>query len=87
MPTLYVENIPSDLYEALRLRAKSAGRSISAEVMNLLSEHVPTPARLAGRRRIFDLARKIRQNQRGLRPPKSGKIETAEEMLRADRER
>ena len=30
VPNLYVENVPEDLYEALRSRAKSEGRSIGA---------------------------------------------------------
>jgi plasmid stability protein len=86
MPTLYVENVPDDLYNALRLRARSEGRSISAEVMKLLAEHVPTQAELARRRRAFDLARKIRANQRGGKKS-SGSAESTEEMLRADRGR
>ena len=83
MPTLYVENVPSDLYDALRLRAKSEGRSISAEVMKLLAEHIPTPAELAQRRRVFDVARKIRANQHDAKAP-SG---STEQMVRADRAR
>jgi plasmid stability protein len=83
MPTLYVENVPSALYDALRLRAKSEGRSISAEVMKLLAEHVPTKAELAQRRRVFDVARKIRANQEGAKAPS----ESTEQMLRADRRR
>lgn len=63
MPVLYVENAPADLYEALRLRAKSEGRSISAEVMKLLAEHIPPPAVLARRRRMSEVARRIRKKQ------------------------
>jgi plasmid stability protein len=33
MATLYVENVPDDLYEALRNRARSQRRSIAAEVI------------------------------------------------------
>jgi plasmid stability protein len=86
MPTLYVENVPSDLYDALRLRAKSQGRSISAEVMNLLTEHVPTQAELAQRRRVFEIARKIRVNQQKVKPRKAPS-ESTEQMVRADRRR
>ncbi|HEX4134753.1 MAG TPA: hypothetical protein VHY84_09110 [Bryobacteraceae bacterium] len=87
MPTLYVENVPADLYDALRRQAKSEGRSISSEVMKLLSEHVPTSAELARRRRAFALARKLRESQCGFHPPSGVKIETTEEMLRGDRGR
>lgn len=88
MPTLYVENVPSDLYEALRLRAKSEGRSISAEVMKLLAEHVPTRAELAQRKRVFDIARKIRANHPGVkRQGFKAPSESAEKMMGADRRR
>jgi antitoxin FitA len=34
--TLYVRNVPEDVYEALRARAKSEGRSINAEAIAVL---------------------------------------------------
>ena len=46
MATLYVENIPDDLYEALRSQAKARRRSIAAEVLALLEENVPTAQEL-----------------------------------------
>ena len=63
MPTLYVENVPEDLYEALRTRAKQKGRSISAEVMELLTDNVPTEAELARRRAILARIRKSRSRR------------------------
>jgi len=36
MPTLYVENVPKDLYEALRARARKNRNSIAAEVIEML---------------------------------------------------
>lgn len=42
MPALYVENVPKDLYEALRTRAHERHRSIAAEVLSLLEENIPT---------------------------------------------
>jgi plasmid stability protein len=36
MATLYVENVPDNLYKALRKRARSQRRSIAAEVIQLL---------------------------------------------------
>ena len=42
MATLYVENVPDDLYEALRSQAKARRSSIAAEVLALLKENVPT---------------------------------------------
>ena len=42
MPTLYVENVPKDLYEALRARARKKRSSIAAEVIEMLRDTVPT---------------------------------------------
>src|ERR1017187_8974783 len=70
MPTLYVENVPEDVYEALRARAQGNGKSISAEVLALLAENVPTPAELARRREVVDRICKIRipiGNERSMR--------------------
>jgi plasmid stability protein len=83
MPTLYVENVPEDVYEALRARAQGNGKSISAEVLTLLAENVPTPAELARRQKIVDRMCKIRSQ----RPVSGGPFPSAEEMLREDRSR
>ena len=83
MSTLYVENVPEVLYEALRSRAQANRRSISAEVLALLAENVPTPRELARRRELFKRVEKIRLT----RPPKRGPFPSSEEMLREDRAR
>jgi plasmid stability protein len=83
MPTLYVENVPEDLYEAIRARAQGNRKSITAEVLALLAESVPTPAELARRRKVFERAEKIRSR----RPISRGPFPSAEEMLRDDRDR
>ena len=36
MATLYVKDVPDDLYKALQARAKANGRSLSAEVRIIL---------------------------------------------------
>ncbi len=41
MPTLYVRNIPDDLYERLRELASSQHRSISAQVLTILEQALP----------------------------------------------
>ena len=48
MPTLYVENVPKDLYEALRARARKNRSSIAAEVIELLEQFVPNPCGVSG---------------------------------------
>jgi plasmid stability protein len=38
MPTLYIRNVPPEVYEALKARAKREGRSVNAEALTLLEE-------------------------------------------------
>lgn len=82
MPTLYVENVPEDLYQALRARAKANRASIAAEVLSLLRENVPTAGELARRKKIVKRILHIRSQG-----AKSGRFPTAEEMIREDRSR
>lgn len=83
MATLYVENVPDDVYAALRKRAKSNRKSIAAEVIALLQEHIPTEAELKRRRKIFEALAELRA-----RPPLGpGPFPSTEEMIREDRER
>ena len=83
MPTLYVENVPSNLYEALRKRAQSKRKSIAAEVLELLQDHVATEDEIKRRRRVIAELKKIR-----LTPsPRKGPFQSTEDMVREDRER
>lgn len=83
MATLYVENVPDDLYEALRSRAKARRRSIAAEVLALLEQNVPTAEELKSR---HEWVRKIGQLRK--QEIESGRVyPSAEEMIREDRER
>jgi len=81
MPTLYVENVPDDVYEALRERARGNRNSISAEVLSLLKQNVPTENELARRKDFLKRALRIRARRTGLSGPSS------EEMQREDRRR
>jgi plasmid stability protein len=83
MPTLYVENVPEDLYEAIRARARARRSSIAAEVLAILSENMPTPKELARRQSLVLSARKLRLR----RSPSPGPFPSTEEMLREDRAR
>jgi antitoxin FitA len=83
MATLYVENVPDDLYEALRKRARSQRRSIAAEVLSLLEQFIPTERELKRRREV---TRKL--DQLRFTSTVSGEsFPTSEEMIREDRER
>jgi plasmid stability protein len=83
MATLYVENVPDDLYEALRKRAKSRRRSIAAEVLALLEENIPTKKQLRAREELFQRILRMREEV----PQSKGPYPSAEEMIREDRER
>ena len=54
MATLYVENVPDEIYQALRKRARANRKSIAAEVIELLEQNVPTEAELKLRREFYD---------------------------------
>jgi plasmid stability protein len=83
MATLYVENIPDDLYEALRSRAKARRRSIAAEVLALLEENVPTARELRSRHEWVRKLARLRKRDAG----SDRTFPSAEEMIREDRER
>ena len=40
VPTLHIRNVPPEVYEELRERARRAGRSLNAEVVDALKEFV-----------------------------------------------
>lgn len=81
MATLYVENIPDDLYEALRDRAREHRNSIAGEVLRLLEENIPTARELKARQEFLRRIRRLR-SQKPLSP---GHFPPAEEMQREDR--
>ena len=83
MPTLYVENVPEEVYKALRKRARENHKSIAAEVIALLRKNIPTEAELKRRREFYDRLADLRAKP-SLKP---GPFPSAEEMLREDRER
>ncbi len=83
MATLYVENVPDDLYDALRKQARHNRNSIAAEVITLLKENVPTAEELRKRRQFLQKMRELSSQ----RPLASGPFPSAEEMVREDRER
>lgn len=83
MPTLYVENIPEELYEALRSRAKEHHRSMGAEVIELLERNVSTARALKARKKLLHRILRLRDEPSGQKGP----FPSAEQMIREDRER
>jgi len=83
MATLYVENVPEDLYEALRERARQNRKSITAEVLSLLAENVVTAAERRARQQFLKQAQRLRSHR-----PRSGSAHpSSEELQREDRSR
>jgi len=83
MATLYVENVPDELYEALRKRARQNRKSIAAEVLELLEQFVPTERELKARREFIRRLERLRSKP----SPSPGPFPSAEEMVREDRSR
>ena len=83
MATLYVENFPDDLYEAIREQAKKDRKSIAAEVTEALAWRFPTEAEMKLRREFLERALEMSRRE----PLTPGPHPSAEEMVREDRER
>ncbi|MBZ5674328.1 MAG: hypothetical protein LAP61_08795 [Acidobacteriia bacterium] len=83
MATLYVENVPDEIYAALRKQANLRRKSIAQEVIALLETNILTPQELQRRRELLQKA--LRMSAR--RAPVSGPFPSTEEMLREDRAR
>jgi plasmid stability protein len=83
MATLYVENVPDEIYKALRKRAKERRTSIAAEVIAMLERNVPTAKELKERREFYKRMAELRS----VPAPAPGPFQSAEEMIREDRDR
>jgi len=81
MPTLYVENVPDDLYEALRERARQHRKSIAAELLSLLGENIVTPNEKKARQQFLCQAKRLRSR----RARSAGPFPASEELQREDR--
>jgi len=83
MATLYVENVPDDLYQALRERAREHRKSITAEVLALLAENVVTAAERKARVQFLKQTQRLRSHRTG----SAVVFPSSEELQRGDRER
>ena len=81
MATLHVQNVPDDLYERLKLRARAEKRSLSAEVVSLLEQAIgePPPERV-------ELLERIRRRRSQIEPMR-GRLSASLDLLREDRAR
>jgi plasmid stability protein len=83
MATLYVENVPDDLYEALRERARQQRKSITAEVLSLLAENVVTTTERKARQQFLKQVQRLRSH----RPGSTAAFPASEDLQREDRGR
>src|SRR5205823_7165705 len=63
MPTLYIRNVPPEVYEALKARAKREGRSVNAEALKILedvAEQEPQSG-LALLDRLWEISKEIKR--------------------------
>ena len=81
MATLYIENVPDELYDAIRGKAKARRKSIAAEVLAVLEQNFPTARELKARREFL---RRVKLQQSAT-PPGKGPFPSTEEMQREDR--
>jgi plasmid stability protein len=77
MSDLHVRNVPEDVYEGLRRRAKELGTSISVETVRLLRRALKTDSA-----EVRELLEEIEQN----RPVARGEVPSAAELIRQDRD-
>jgi plasmid stability protein len=59
MPTLYIRNVPPEVYEALKSRAKREGRSVNAEALRILEDVSRREAGRAAVDRLLEIADRI----------------------------
>jgi plasmid stability protein len=83
MSTLYVENVPEELYRGLRKRARENRNSIAAEVISLLERNIVTAEEIRRREQFYQKMAKLRSKQ----AERKGSFPTVEQMIREDRER
>ena len=82
MPTLHVRDIPDALYDQLRQLAKAQNRSLSAEVIMLLTDALEREQRRGAQRDVLRDAARLRTRLAG-----NGDRPDSTELLREDRRR
>ncbi|AFY35232.1 Arc family DNA-binding protein [Calothrix sp. PCC 7507] len=88
MATLYVRNLPDDLYAKLQELAASEHRSINAQVITLLEQALKTEAQQAedqNRQNVLKVLEESRRRRR-LNPADFG-LPDSTELIREDRDR
>jgi len=80
MPTLYIRNVPAEVYEALKARAKREGRSVNAEALKILEDVA------AGERRAASVGQRLRQLAKEINyPPDAPRAHEVVRQIRDER--
>jgi len=88
MPTLYVRNIPDDLYERLQELASSQHRSISAQVLTILEQALPTKPQQAKSETTKSITEILAESRRRRRVnPTDFGLPDSTTLIREDRDR
>ena len=87
MPTLYVRNVPEELYQKLQELAASQHRSISTQVLTILEQALPTSqqAKSETNKPITEILAESRRRRR-VNPTDFG-LPDSTELIREDRDR
>jgi hypothetical protein len=83
MATIYVRDVPEDLYEAVKMLANEKRRSVSAQIIQLLEAGIRDAKRAESQARILDRIDRRRATMRPIRPGEP----TSLDWLREDRAR
>src|SRR5262245_55464894 len=81
LATLHIRNVPDDVVETLKRRARVAGRSLNAEVVHMLTESATRP-----KRTVEEVLDSVRRRAAATPGPPAGE-EIAVEIRRARDER
>jgi plasmid stability protein len=82
MATINIDNFDDELYEPLRERGEHNHRSIAAEVLALLEEHVPTAKEIEARKAAIRRLDKLKFTSTSDTP-----LPSSLDMIREDRDR
>lgn len=88
MATLYVQNLPDDLYERLQELAKVENRSINAQVITLLQQALPSQTQESETETPKSITKILSESscRRRLNPADFG-LPDSTDLIREDRDR
>jgi plasmid stability protein len=82
LATLHIRNVPDDVVETLKDRARSSGRSLNAEAVKVLSEGSRRPTRT-----VDEVIESVRRRAERMNLPPEVAGEVVEDIRRAREER